>query len=30
MSGESWSDRLFGGFRQTSERLTEKDRKSVV
>ena len=23
MSGESWSDRLFGGFRQTSERLTE-------
>ena len=23
MSGESWSDRLFGGFRKTSERLTE-------
>ncbi len=23
MSGESWTDRLFGGFRQTSERLTE-------
>ncbi len=23
MSGESWTDRLFGGFRKTSERLTE-------
>jgi fused signal recognition particle receptor len=23
MSGESWSDRLFGGFRKTSEKLTE-------
>jgi fused signal recognition particle receptor len=23
MSGESWSDRLFGGFRKTSERLSE-------
>ena len=23
MSGESWSERLFGGFRKTSERLTE-------
>ncbi len=23
MSAESWSDRLFGGFRKTSERLTE-------
>lgn len=23
MSSESWSDRLFGGFRKTSERLTE-------
>ena len=23
MSDESWSDRLFGGFRKTSERLTE-------
>jgi fused signal recognition particle receptor len=23
MSGESWSDRLLGGFRKTSERLTE-------
>ena len=23
MSGESWADRLFGGFRKTSERLTE-------
>ena len=23
MSGETWSDRLFGGFRKTSERLTE-------
>ena len=23
MSGQSWTDRLFGGFRKTSERLTE-------
>ena len=23
MSAESWSDRLFGGFRKTSEKLTE-------
>ena len=23
MSAESWTDRLFGGFRKTSERLTE-------
>ena len=23
MSAESWSERLFGGFRKTSERLTE-------
>ncbi len=23
MSGDSWTDRLFGGFRKTSERLTE-------
>ena len=23
MSGDSWSDRIFGGFRKTSERLSE-------
>lgn len=23
MSGESWSDRILGGFRKTSERLAE-------